>query len=38
VLCRERLWGSRRDDDIDLQPDELGRDLGQTLVAPSVQR
>ena len=25
--------GSRRDNDIDLQPDELGRDLGEALVA-----
>jgi hypothetical protein len=28
------LWGSRRDNDIDLEPDELGRDLGEALVAP----
>src|ERR1700730_3219763 len=33
MLCREDLWGSRRDDDIDLEPDELGRDLGEALVA-----
>ena len=30
---REDFWGSRRDDDIDLEPDELGRDLGDTLLA-----
>src|SRR5262247_4034233 len=33
LLYREDLWGSRRDNDIDLQPDELGRDLGEALVA-----
>ena len=27
------LLGSRRDDDVDLEPDELGRDLGVALVA-----
>ena len=26
--------GSRRDDDIDLEPDEFGRDLGEALAAP----
>ena len=29
-----RGCGSRRDDDIDLEPDELGRDLGIALAAP----
>src|SRR5262249_26716368 len=33
LLCREDLWGSRRDKDIDLEPDELGRDLSKALVA-----
>src|SRR5262249_34122025 len=33
LLCRKDFWGSRRDDDIDLEPDELGRDLGDTLLA-----
>src|ERR1700730_2494241 len=33
MLCREDLWGSRRDDDINLEPDELGRDFGEALVA-----
>src|SRR6516165_12320902 len=33
LLCRDDCWGSHRDDDIDLQPDELGRDLGEALVA-----
>ena len=35
VACfaARNLWGSRRDDDIDLEPDELGRDLGEALVA-----
>ena len=28
-----RLRGSRRDNDIDLEPDELGRDLGEALAA-----
>ena len=32
LLCREDR-GSRRDDDIDLEPDELGRDLGEALAA-----
>jgi hypothetical protein len=34
VLCREDLWGSHRDDDVDLEPDELGRNLGEALLAP----
>ena len=33
-----RLSGSRRDNDIDLQADELGRDLGQALDASFPQR
>ena len=33
LLCRDDCCGSRRDDDIDLQPDELGDDFGQTLAA-----
>jgi hypothetical protein len=28
LLCREDGCDARRDDDIDLEPDELGRDLG----------
>src|SRR5262249_61814457 len=27
LLCRGDLWGPRRDNDIHLEPDELGRDL-----------
>ena len=33
LLCRENGWGCLRDDDIDLEPDELGRDLGVALAA-----
>src|SRR5207245_623031 len=33
LLCGEDCRGSRRDDDIDLEPDELGRDLGVALYA-----
>ncbi len=34
LLCCDDRRGSRRDNDIDLEPDELGRDLGEALVAP----
>src|SRR5262249_35075925 len=30
---RKDCWGSRHDNDIVLEPDELGRDLGESLVA-----
>ena len=33
LLCRDDCRGSRRDNDIDLEPDELGRDLGEALAA-----
>ena len=33
LLCREDCGGSSRDNDIDLEPDELGRDLGEALGA-----
>src|SRR5262249_24587814 len=34
LLCRQYRWGPRRDDDIDLEPDELRCDLGKALGAP----
>src|SRR5262245_7783685 len=33
LLCRYNLWGSVGDDYIDLEPDELGGELGDTLSA-----
>jgi hypothetical protein len=33
LLCCNDRWGRIRDNDIDLEPDELGRDLGEALVA-----
>src|SRR5262249_1823244 len=33
LLCREDLWGSRRDNNVDLEPDEVGRDLSEALGA-----
>src|SRR5262249_40868319 len=33
LLCREDLWGSRRDNNVDLEPDELGRDLSEAIGA-----
>src|SRR5262249_61880864 len=37
LLCREDCT-SHRDNDIDLEPDELGRDFGEALAAPPAQR
>src|SRR5262249_40104356 len=34
LLCRDRCFGSRSDNDIRLEPDKLGRDLGIALGAP----
>ena len=34
LLCCEDRRGVMRENNIDLQPDELGRDLGETLTAP----
>src|SRR5262249_56049389 len=39
LLCRDRCFGSRCDNDIRLEPDKLGRDLGIALgasLAPTV--
>jgi hypothetical protein len=33
LLRRKDWWGSRRDNDIDLEPDELGRDCCVALIA-----
>ena len=33
LLCREGWRGCHRDNDIDLEPDELGRDFGVALIA-----
>src|SRR5262249_5358668 len=33
ACCGEGWWGPRRDNDIDLEPDELGGALGSTLSA-----
>jgi hypothetical protein len=33
LLCRENICGCVRNDDIDLEPDEFGDDLGGTLEA-----
>jgi hypothetical protein len=32
------LWGSRRDNDIDLEPDEFGRDLAESFPPAIVDR
>jgi hypothetical protein len=32
LFCRNGGYGSPRDNNVDLAPDELGRDLGETLV------
>src|SRR5262249_44039334 len=34
LLCRHYGWGSPRDDDVDFEPGQLGRDLAQALAAP----
>jgi hypothetical protein len=33
LLCRDGWRGCHRYNDVDLEPDELGRDLGETLAA-----
>ena len=33
LLCREGCWGCHRDNDIDLEPDELGRGFCVALIA-----